>query len=330
MKDRTKLILVILIAAIVILVTYKIYAPYPIQNFNAVNLKNIKRIKSNLPGDSFSFVVLGNIKNSISIFDKNILKELQTNRPEFIISTGNNVVDSGHGKYRVLNRTLQDMKIPFITSVGENEIRDEGHKNFYKYFGPFYFSFAVEDAYFIFLDSTGHSSDMWQNEWLSKELKAAQNYQHRFVVMNKPPLEPDETLPEDIKDNILSRKKRNYYRQIFSRYDVTAVFSSGLPLYHRQEINGVNYIISGGAGGELLIDNPQSFHHYVQVQINPDSVNYTVKELESNPGFFVKLTVNFWVGLQSFLYTNYLNIIIIALIVFMAGFLFYRELNRKV
>ncbi|HMA59803.1 MAG TPA: hypothetical protein VKN64_05865, partial [Halanaerobiales bacterium] len=170
MKNKTKVFFIILIAAIIILFTYKIYAPFSIQDFNAVNYKSISQVKREVKDNSFSFAVLGNIKNSISIFDKGILPRLRSDRPDFIISTGNNVVDSGEGKYRVLYRTLQRMKIPFITSVGENEIEEEGHKNFYKYFGPFYFSFNLDDSYFIFLDTTGHSSESWQREWLNKEL----------------------------------------------------------------------------------------------------------------------------------------------------------------
>ncbi len=331
MKNKTKLLFVIIIAVIITLFTYKIYAPYSIQNFTAVNLENINKIKKTTSSDTFSFAVLGNIENSISIFDKKILKKLQENKVDFIVSTGNNVINSGRGKYRVLNRTLQKMKIPFVTGAGENEINDGGYKNFYKYFGPFYFSFSVQNSYFIFLDTTDHSSEEWQREWLVKELKSAQDYKYRFVIMNKAPLKisSEQILNEEIK-YITDEEEREYYQNIFSKYRVNSVFSSNTQLYYRDKIKGVNYIISGGAGGELLIENPRSFYHYVLVQASPEGINYKLQKLEGNPGLFTKIIVNIWVGLQSFLYTNYINIIIIALILFMIGFLFYRELNREI
>ncbi len=331
MKNKTKVFLIILITAIIILFTYKIYAPFSIQDFNAVNYNSISQVKREVKDDSFSFAVLGNIKNSISIFDKGILPRLRSDRPDFIISTGNNVVDSGEGKYRVLYRTLQRMKLPFITSVGENEIEEEGYKNFYKYFGPFYFSFNLDDSYFIFLDTTGHSSESWQREWLNKELEASLDYENTFIVMNKPPfkIEAEYLLEEKIK-YIESAEKRNYYQNLFAEYNVDSVFSSNLQLYKKESIQGVNYIVSGGAGGELIVESPASYYHYVRVNVNSGSINYSVEKLEGSPNVFTKALVNVWIAIQSFLFTNYLTLIIIALIVTMAGFLFYWELNREV
>lgn len=331
MENKGKIFIIIILASLVILFTYQIYAPFSIEDFNAVNLNSINKVKRNVDDQSYSFVVLGNIKNSIGIFDEQILKKLKNQNPDFIISTGNNVVDSGEGKYRVLYRTLERMETPFITSVGENELIEEGYKNFYKYFGPFYFSFTLNNAYFIFLDTTGHSTESWQQEWLQKELEASLDYKDTFVVMNRPPLQIEaEYLLEEKTKYIESEAKRNYYQNIFAEYNVEAVFSSNLQIYHQESIQGVNYIITGGAGGELLVESPDSFYHYVTVSVSPDGINYNLHKLEGSPNIFVKALVNVWIAIQSFLFTNYLMLIIIALIFTMAGFLFYWELNREV
>ncbi|MFW5976595.1 MAG: glycosyltransferase [Bacillota bacterium] len=330
MKNKAKLTIIITLAVIVVLFTYKLYSPYTIEEFNAVNLKNIKQIQEN-EADTYSFVVTGNIKNSISVYDKRILTRLrETSTPDFILSTGNNVVNSGEGKYRVLYRTLNKMNIPFITSVGENEIDNGGHKNFYKYFGPFYYSFELKNSYFIFLDTTGHTPDSWQQEWLETELEEARDYQNRFVIMNKSPLKIEDIEPEENSGYIQNSDSRNYYQNMFSQYNIDAVFSSNLQIFHREKVNGVNYIVSGGAGGELIVDNPDSFYHYLQVQVTPDNIKYNLNRLENDPGIISKIMVNIWVALQSFLYTNYLNILIITLILFMVGFIIYRELTREV
>ena len=163
MSNKAKVILASSILILIIIISYRVYAPRSIENFNAVNLKNIEKVKKRLKGqESFSFVVLGNIKNSITIFDKKILSKIRKEEVDFIISTGNNVVDSGEGKYRVLYKTLSNLQVPFITAVGENEVKEEGYKNYYKYFGPFYFSFQISDSYFIFLDTTRHSHKLWR------------------------------------------------------------------------------------------------------------------------------------------------------------------------
>ncbi len=212
-----------------------------------------------------------------------------------------------------------------------DELIEEGYKNFYKYFGPFYFSFALKDSYFIFLDTTGHSTESWQQEWLQKELEASLEYENTFVVMNKPPLQINaEYLLEEKTKYIDNALKRKYYQNIFAEYNVNTVFSSNLQLYHRENIQGVDYIISGGAGGELIVESPDSFYHYVTVSVSPDGINYNLHKLEGSPNIFIKALVNVWIAIQSFLFTNYLTLIIIALIITMAGFLFYWELNREV
>ncbi|MFO7818953.1 MAG: glycosyltransferase [Halanaerobacter sp.] len=336
MTNKAKVILVSSILILSIIISYRIYAPRSIENFNAVNLKNIEKVKKRLQGrDSFSFVVLGNIKNSITIFDKKILSEIDSEEIDFIISTGNNVVDSGEGKYRVLYKTLSNLEVPFITAVGENEVKEEGYKNYYKYFGPFYFSFQIDDSSFIFLDTTGHSPKPWQKTWLKKELKNSSLYSKRFVIMNKPPLEVDvDYLLDEEGKYIQEEKERNYYRTTFSEYDVTSVFSSNLEIYEKNKIDKVPYFISGGAGGTMILDNPRSFYHYLRIDVTEEGIEHEVKRVKKELGFLnpkvAKFIENIWIFLQSFMYTNYTTVLLILVIIFIVIFMFYLELRREV
>ncbi len=331
MKNNSKIWLLILLTIIIILFTYNIYAPYTIQDFNAVNIKNMEEIKEEVETNSFSFAVVGNIENSIAIFDNRILNELNNENIDFILSSGNNIIDSDEGKYRIFYRTLQKLQIPFVTSLGENEIEDEGQKNFYKYFGPFYFSFQVDDAYFVFLDTTGTTNLNWQKEWLQNELRSAQDYKHKIIVMNKAPIvvEAEYLIKEEI-NYIASQQEREFYQNIFNQYEVDAVFSSNLPLYHKRNIDGVNYYISGGAGGDLIVDNDESFYHYLTVNVSPEGIDYNLNRIETSPGTFSKIIINIWVTLQSFIYTNYINILIVILIFLVAFYILHREVNKEI
>ncbi len=150
-----------------------------------------------------------------------VIKEIENKNPDFILSTGNNVMDGGEGKYRVLHKTLQKTDLPFVTGVGKLEVKDEGYKNFYKYFGPFYYSFQINNSYFIFLDNTGHTSYTWQKKWLESQLKMAQDYKHRFVIINKPPLKLNlDYLLENNSKYLTGETKRKYYQNTFSKYKV--------------------------------------------------------------------------------------------------------------
>ena len=338
MTNHAKKMIWITVVLIIIILSYKIYAPKSIADFTAINLKNIQKIEDKLEhkdDNELSFAVVGNIKNSITIFDNNILRDIRNNKVDFIISTGNNIVDGGEGKYRVLHKTLQNMDKPFITGVGETEVEDEGYKNFYKYFGPFYYSFALKDSFFIFLDTTDHTSKEWQKEWLKSQLKQSKNYNKRFIIMNKPPVKLDASyILRDKKKYIIDEKEREFYQSIFAEYEVDYVFSSNLQLYHREEIKGVNYIISGGAGGELLVDDENSFYHYITLNLSENNLEYSVNKIDysftSLNLKFDKILYNIWISLQSFIYTNYITLIIVILIMFLIGLFFYLELNREV
>src|SRR6056297_1772572 len=98
MKSKSKIYLTIFILIILILITYKIYAPYTIQDFNAVNVKNMDIIKNNVQNNEYTFAVVGNIENSITIFDNRILELINSGNVDFIISTGNNLRDGDESK----------------------------------------------------------------------------------------------------------------------------------------------------------------------------------------------------------------------------------------
>ena len=314
-----------------IIISYKIYAPYNIQDFNAVNVRNMEIIKENIDDDQYSFAVVGNIENSIAIFDNRILEKINQKNADFIISTGNNLRDGDESKYRVFYRTLEKLKIPFLTAVGSKEIQDDGNENFYKYFGPFYFSFQVDNSYFIFLDTTENTNLNWQKQWLKNELEQARDYDKKFIIMNKPPIKLDtEYLLDDSIKYIASNELRTFYQNLFAEYNVDTVFSSNIELYHHENIKGINYYITGGAGGELIFDNEKSFYHYLFVNVSESGIEISVERLENNPSTFSKIMVNIWVALQSFFYANYINILLVLFIGLTIFFILHREINKEV
>ena len=288
-------------------------------------------IKEQVEAESYSFAVVGNIENSIAIFDNRILEKINQKNADFIVSTGNNLRDGDESKYRVFYRTLEKLNIPFLTAIGSREIKDDGNENFYKYFGPFYYSFQINNSYFIFLDTTENTNLNWQKQWLQSELQQAQNFEKKFVIMNKAPLKIDtEYLLDDSIKYIESADLRDFYQNIFAEYGIDTVFSSNLEIYHQENIKGVKYYISGGAGGELIFDSEKSFYHYLLVNVNDEGVEVTVDRLENNPGTISKLIVNIWVALQSFFYANYINILLVLFIGLTIFYILHREINKEV
>ncbi|MFH1829002.1 MAG: metallophosphoesterase family protein [Nanoarchaeota archaeon] len=151
MNKNRRIILSIFFVIVVVFTLLKIYVLVFETNFQDLNVKNINEIQNNLKSRTqFSFAVVGNVENSIDVFDKKILPLINNDDFDFIIFAGDFLLDGGKDKYGAFYKTAKKLKVPVIIVVGDNEVSDFGAKRFYKHFGPYYFSFNVADSNFIF------------------------------------------------------------------------------------------------------------------------------------------------------------------------------------
>ncbi|HDY75951.1 MAG TPA: glycosyltransferase [Candidatus Marinimicrobia bacterium] len=275
-KKKLKLLIALVLVYMVILIGYKVYRIAYEKNYTALNADHIKQIKERLKGeDSFRFAVVGNIRNSMKIFNERILPLIRDNDIDFIISAGNAVFDGEEDKYWLLYRGMKKLGIPYVLTNGVNEVEDFGATKFYQHYGPYFFSFQLKTAYFIFLDSSGNTSWKWQMQWLRKELIQAENYPHRFVILCHT-LTPIPGFDADDSDYLLEKSVSLNLQQLFSQYHVTAVFSAGYPTYYNTVIQGVRYINSGGGGGLLPMRGNE---HYQFVKVEVDQNQTTDKNI---------------------------------------------------
>ncbi|MTI81116.1 MAG: glycosyltransferase [Firmicutes bacterium] len=310
------------ILILLVLIFYKSYLFIYESDFQSNNIENIKEIKKMDTTNDFTFVVLGNIENSIDVFNKKMITKINSDKDvDFLISTGDAVLDGAEDKYRILNKSLNKLNIPSVLAIGDNEVSDEGDERFYRHFGPFYFSFALEDSYFVFLDTTGKTSIPWQKEWLTKELKNAKNYKYKYIFMNNAPFKiKEDTFLKSKEHFITDQSYRDFLIDIYSRYNVTAVFTTGPEIYESRQIKGVNYFVSGGGGGGLLTDRPNSFYHYMKVDVKPSGVSYSVVKQETPAKYaLTRRLESLWIYIHSFFYINFINfILVISVLLFFA------------
>ncbi|HMB30630.1 MAG TPA: glycosyltransferase [Desulfohalobiaceae bacterium] len=326
---RFKLLFYSILILLVLLISYKAYLYIFETDFYSLNIKNINKIQSKLEDSSeISFAVIGNINNSIGIFDKKIVKRLNQSDIDFLISTGNAVSDGSEDKYRVLHKSLEKLEMPDIMAFGDNERTDFGASNFYKHFGPFYFSFAVDNTYFIFLDSTGKTSLLLQKKWLKQELKTSQDFQHRFIVVNSPPFRIKTENYFEQNNYIQDLDFRNFIHQVSSRYQVDAVFSSNLEIYAEKVINSVPYFISGGGGG-LLINEEQHSYHYLKVKVSENKVNINKIEIMDEPNPILRKIENLWLFIHSIFYVGALNFLLILCVLALIAIKLYAKISHQ-
>ncbi len=96
---KTKLLKILFylnIAIIVGLIGYKIYLNLVTSEFKAEHTDQLAAISARLEGqDSYSFAVVGNINNSVGIFERRIIPMLNNENIDFLISAGNAVSSGG-------------------------------------------------------------------------------------------------------------------------------------------------------------------------------------------------------------------------------------------
>jgi len=242
-------------------------------------IKNLKKIKVKNP-THYSFAVFGDNKNSHLIFPRLLKKVSRDHEILFAMALGDLVFDGEMEKYRYFfSQVRKNLSIPLLTALGNHELRERGRGLYYELLGPFYYSFHIGDNYFIVIDDANKKGlDLWQWEWLEKELQQAAKYTHRFVFMHVPLFDPRTSKkPFSSYHHCLPAKAGQALLELFKKYKVTHIFASHIHAYYKGEWEGIPFTITGGAGGELVGKDPDhDFFHYLKVTISGDDVNIKV------------------------------------------------------
>jgi 1,2-diacylglycerol 3-alpha-glucosyltransferase len=327
-KQKYRILLIFILLLWAVLAGYKGYLYLFEKDYSSMNAFNQARIQTLLDGrDSFSFAVVGNVRNSMKIFDRRIVPLLREGKVNFIISAGNAVHGGTEANYRILNRGLGRSSLPYLLGVGSREIENSGTGRFYRHFGPLFFTMEAGEAYFIFLDSTGVTNWEWQVQWLEEKLKQATGANSRFVILNHSLLELSDH-PECGPEGILDAGKGRQLHDLFGSYGVTAVFSSSCAVYDRQRSLGVEYITSGCAGG-LLLDEKGEHYQYLKVDVSRDRIDFSNVEVPNGAGLLIHKMENLGYFLHSLFYISFTNFLMVLSLIGLAALRVYSQLVRQ-
>ncbi len=102
------------------LIGYKLYLNLDRPEYNSLHTEQLRLLKDNLESpDDYQFAVVGNINNSVGVFEKRIIPTLNQSGVNFMVSAGNAVSGGGEDKYRALHGTLSHLDIPYLLTFGE-------------------------------------------------------------------------------------------------------------------------------------------------------------------------------------------------------------------
>lgn len=326
-KQKLALSLFVLLALMGTLIGYRIYLIVNEKDYGNLNGENLSRIESSL-GDSsdFSFAVVGNIQNSMRLFEQRIIPLVEGEDVDFMLSLGNAVYDGAEGKYRLLNRGLNKLHMPKVMIVGKNEVEDFGSSLFYRHFGPYFFSFTQGPAFFLVIDTSHQTSWEWQIPWIEEELKRASTYHYRFVFMNGAmfTIEQLELVHQKL---LLDQSLRDRLHGLFVAYGVSSVFSAGYRGYSQTERDGIQYINSGAGGGLLLHNDSQ--YQIVKVQVGQGGVSYTNVPSPTAPSRISERFERLKLYLYSFVYMGIFNMLVLLTIIGLIALWLYVLIIRQ-
>ncbi len=326
-KRSARIAFVVVLGVLTLLVGYKLYLSFFKGGFEALHVEQLEAIEAALEGrGTFSFAVVGNINNSIGLFERRMVPMLNRSDLQFMISAGNAVGGGGEDNYQALYGSLQRLEIPYLLTFGEAEYSEFGSFRFYDYFGPYFFSFAEGEAGFIFLDVTGKTPYSWQRRWLEGELESlSQTARHLFVFLGEPVL-PEQAMQDP--DTLHLSEHPAFAAdllRLFERYGVDVVFSASLPVYDRQTRAGTQFVVTGGGGG-LLSNDEASYHHFVRVDVRPEGIGITPVPVDPVQNRFLRLLENLWFIVYSLFYVGYLNFLLLVCVVALVAIWLYRAI----
>lgn len=281
----------------------------------AVSAGEIIKIEPVQPSDDkdntgkYKYIILGDNRNGYDTFDQ-IIQQVNGQKPVFVIDNGDLVFSGKPNQYRLFDQMVSKISATLCTTLGNHDMRGNGRSTYTILYGPAYYSFDFADSHFVFLDSSpgwseNQSISDEQYSWLERDLVKAQG-KRIFVISHIPPQDPRSGVtPNEIPkyvnqvengENWVEQKLDNYnenkdmehgfqdtqeaakFENLMSTCHVDTVYLSHIHSYLEYTKNSVRYLISGGAGAELLTEN--SYYHYIIAKIgNINTV--TIVELAS-------------------------------------------------
>ena len=249
-------------------------------------------------GESFSFAVYGDTRpgeNKTTWHHQEIANQMVFNEPLFCLVLGDMVDDGARMDlwdefFQVESKLLRRSAIYPV--LGDNDFADG--KGLYLDFFPSltkgYYKFECGGVQFFALDAWGTRGDQRRNEfdaespqfkWLESELAKdeAQKASFRVVFLHDPVF---------ISRGRSSETLRRTLAPLLKKYNVDVVFASW-HLYERSVNEEITYIISGGAGAELIwMDKDRSYpsqadareYHFCKVDVTSNTM--TISAIATN------------------------------------------------
>ena len=206
-----------------------------------------------------------------------IVATANLDRPNFIFHCGDLTPFGQENQYQAIKAVLDQSVVPVYTTEGNHDIKDGGDQFYQEYFGTSTYSFDLGPAHFtVFNTSSGDVSNQ-EFTWLEQDLSQTEA-DFRFVFTHIPPFDPRTGENHTLFNSTISTQLMT----LFETYDVDVVFTGHIHMYNETVINGVRYVITGGAGASLYADEEHGgIYHYMNITLNEGALTIEPVLLDS-------------------------------------------------
>lgn len=213
------------------------------------------------------FAVAGDSHNSGKVY-RRLLEGVVDDGVAFLIHTGDLVYSQGtEAQWQKFEALMADFPLPFYPVPGNHDSLGGELNGYLAYSGApsAAYSFDRGTVHFALADSHNGGMTAAGLDWLRQDLSAT-SQPVKIVVLHHPPFDPDGG------DHVMAFGKKKFM-SLVAELDVDYVFTGHIHAYARGERDGVQYVVTGGAGRTLYYDgHPQAVNHYLLVTVQGESI----------------------------------------------------------
>jgi len=193
-----------------------------------------------------------------------IVSAANLHRPDFLFHCGDLTPFGQENQYQAVKAVLDQSIVPVYTTIGNHDIKDGGGALYQEYFGSSTYSFDLGPAHFTVFNTSSSDVSFQEFSWLEQDLTQTEA-EFRFVFTHIPPFDPR----TGENHSLINSTTSTQLMSLFEAHDVDVVFTGHIHMYNETVVNGVRYVITGGAGASLYADEDSGgIYHYMNVILN--------------------------------------------------------------
>jgi predicted phosphodiesterase len=219
------------------------------------------------------FAVAGDSRDGPQTY-RRVLERVMADQVAFMIHTGDLVNEGSEAEWLSFEALMSGFSLPFYPVPGNHDALAGQLDGYLAHSGApaAHYSFDQGAAHFCLADSHNGGVTAAELAWLRDDLDATAQ-PVKIVVLHHPPFDPDGS------DHIMAFGNKKFMA-LMDEMDVDYVFAGHIHAFARGERDGVDYVITGGAGAPLYTaGHSHAVHHYLRVSVQDEDVTVELVEI---------------------------------------------------